>query len=920
MGYVKLNNGNLSSAITKAKTIQKYLDDLVEHVNSFKSDAETESRSWPTNSTIIEKWVKYVKANFKTSDYGYEDSGYYDNNSNGIQDPDESSYSNWIWYDEKVKNEAISLIKDKKAEYDAKAVSIFSEDNMQNDIQSVLDSLTSIQTAIETFEGETPSLEEALKTLGTLPEGFSVENMTINLDGEEVTIETLVYTDEDGTHTISEMVNAFYTYVGITVASNIVIAYDNPNMSAEELDAKLTENGRKTKETVNTYLSRGYMSVASTGGISQMYEDATGQEYNRREVHNKYFGAFDVDALNSAFEGLTNASAIGAMALSGLVNGAYGDLPEKVDKGAFSIPSTEQEKDKKDKDKDKKKRSKIINQEDFEDDSDNEIDVGSDSDTGGERSYAPSGSSGNNATEKIKARKSKKDIEAGMEVDKEADVEADMGLDLKEVLKEEIKKELGDVTDNGVVDIVKEKINPAPKIDSLTNKDVDSLAQDKFYEQYTPEELADYRSNQINEFNSLAKDELVDYLEKSGYTTQDANAIASNKELGLAAFLAAKQSSDLANISKSIAQNSNMDMTMFDTRFDDNPSYNSLLNGETNAFLSNPNLDQNVVNAKNEMNNAKVNYDNALDRANTSINEANDNKAKLDSVKQNIVKKSGTNTDKWSDKDVEKYNKAVNKYNESVTKANEDVSSAQKAKETYENSKEKYENAKDEYYEKIKDDIVANRDISASDDIPSEIPENKIPESNNNSEVPEHGDGIDNNLSDVESGSDNSEYVDVSKDGSGLGFRDTSENVETEIANDSSNVENIANGSNNAEQIINNIEDNKLIEDIPNDNMLSDTTIMNGNGENVVSKNTGLGFSNDYDVGEGIAETNYLNNGESSFNYENTEYVINEEIPTMQSSIDSQTINQQTVDPTIIQQIYNNESNIDINTSSNRNN
>ena len=585
--------------------------------------------------------------------------------------------------------------------------------NCKSDIKKIVKALTDIQTAITTFEENTPSLKDALETLGTLPEGFSVESITINLDGEEVAIETLVYTDENGNqYTVSEMVNAFYTYVGITVAADLALAFANPDISAADMDALLSASGKNTRNMVNSYLGKGFMSVASLNSISSMYLAATGSEFDKDKVHNKYmesFADFDLEELNKAFEGLTNASAIGAMALSGLFSSAYDDAVKP-----YTAPYGEINKDKLELDDDDKKDDKDDKDEKAEKAEKGEKGDSTDGlqDQTGNPGGGDDGSSGAPGDQNQGT-----DTEPGPdEPTTPTDDDTDTGL-----------------TPSDIVEPVDEEIAPLPEEKPLTNEVVDEMAQGSFYDKYTPEQLADYRNDQVEEFNNLNDEQLVEFLEDSGYSLPEAESIADNKELGLAAFLAAKQSADIANMAKDIAQNSNMNMAQFDTKFDDGASYQDLISGETNAFLSNPNYDEKVAAAKSTMSTAKTQYDKAVETANKSIEEANNNKEKLDAVKKKIVEKSGKDKNKWTDSDIKEYNKAVKEYNSSVEKANTDVKSAETAKTDYETSKDAYDKSKQEFYDKVKEEVVNNRDDGLND-IPSEETPN-----GDNANVPGYG-------------------------------------------------------------------------------------------------------------------------------------------------------------------------------------
>ena len=581
-------------------------------------------------------------------------------------------------------------------------------DSYKNTICKVVNNLGYVISAINTFENNSVNNIDSY-----LSEDYLVRNADViafageefvQADGKKVEISSLKMKSEDGgLHDIGEDVNCLYartvgTAKVVTVAAIVAAnSEDFQNLKTDEarwayINNVIGETVEATDETFDDWYDKGYFAATTQEEFAELYEDLTGMEY-------------DPDAVNAHMDAYINKFGFEDEAdfEQWLLSGAGSVLtPFMVNKALEKNgPLTDEELEQMGLHDVVEGRAKVGMEVTAEDD---DALLGAAGGSGG--------ADGSGVSVKVDEF-GESESEPGPLDDVIEETEAPVDPEVKDPND-------GVIPDNRTSGVLEDPIPDPPGLDNkMDNATADRLAEERFYDQFTPEQLADYRNNQRIEYEGYTIEEATDFFSDAGYSLPDAKFLAENKELGITAFLAAKQSADMADMSRQIAQSANMDMTMFDTKFDDGASYQDLVNGNTKAFLTNPNSDPNVSNAKQSMTNAKSNYDSAVDKANKSVNEANENKEKLDSVKKDIVKKSGKDTSKWSDEDVEQYNEAVNKYNDSVKQANEDVANAQNAKTEYDNSKTEYENSKEEFYEKIKEEEASTETGDGNNDLPN---------------------------------------------------------------------------------------------------------------------------------------------------------------------------------------------------------
>lgn len=706
---VKYSEKNSNSLQNKIEDLKDDIREVSNKFNGFVQHSDSEADKWRfkyANSSYIRSENNVI--GYDEDDNPLTEVFYYANNipgyfpngsrdyniiSDGIQQYIESKINEYKSY-RSMANESIANVLDKCTLKTNKLLAL----------------LNAIASAINTFEETGISLKDSLTKIsaetGLSLDGLSFDNVTLE-DGTTVEQIMFTYKDENGqdiTITLAEAVNTLYTYYGTATNSSIAyeLLYDAMGLSSSERDRYRTQALLDTGGYVDTLSQKGLFQIASLDNINNFYSSIVGdskslsgeigQDYESilGQLNNRISKEKYSDVLGEIFGIGTNASLTGGMIM------AAGVLNNNDFALASGIVSVVQDKNNEEEQK-VVPQNPVLNEEKMDDEKQEKVTLEEDQTEKNEDINEEKGQ-----VEEIKDNNEE-------DVEKSEENNGDEILTSSEEQLDEIKPEAIEVTE-----VNNEEIPELLNVnETLTGEDIDRMAEEQFFDQFTDEGLAEYRQNHVEEFDSLFakedKSELIEFFEKAGYNETDAIKIAEDRALGMTAYLAAKQTADMTNISNNLANSNNMDMDTFNTVYDDAPSYDDLVAGETNAFIANPNESDMVNNAKQAMDVARENYETAVDSANTMISQANSNKEVLDNVKSEITTRVGENISDWSNEDIEKYNNAVNNYNNSVQLAKENVTMANEMKETYEETKTVYDEAKAEYYQQIKEPISALR-------------------------------------------------------------------------------------------------------------------------------------------------------------------------------------------------------------------
>lgn len=729
--YSERNDNLFENSVENCKATE--LSKISSKFSTFESTTNTESNKWlskyennirtETQKTVLYEGTTYERTVTNYTYYASNVPGYYPGSGSSDRSQIVRNIRSYIASE-------IEKYKGYRNTVSLKLDDLIEHANLK--IDKLLTLLNSISEAVRVFEETGVSLKDSLERLANESnlslDGLSFNNVTLE-DGSVVEQVMFTYTDENGnevTISIAEAVNAFYTYYGTATDSLISyeLLYDEMGLSEADRDKHRTLALLDTAGFVDTYSQQGAYKLATEDSIHNVYAATVGDNADltgdiEKDYESVLLNLSDkmkdnqyADTLGEILGGGTNAAlALGMTMASGVVDNENFPLTRELSKEDEDRIKKQEEKN--------EIVNQQINEENKEEDTpvkpasisvDENPEVVEGGGDGEPEEVLPEGTEEETVPEEVVPEDTVPEPEDGTETEGgEGDEDGEGGEGDGET------PPTGDeeaVTPPTIEEPTTEE-PPSAIDDTLTNEDIDRMAEEEFYNQFDDEGLAEYRQNHIEEFDNLYENDregLVEYLEESGYSPSEASSIADDKALGMVAFLAAKQTSDMAGISNGIAQSHNVDMSTFDTSYDNGASYQDLMDGNANAFISNPNESPKVNDAKVSMNEAKSNYNSAVNEANSSVDKANEDKEKLNNVKKEIVSKSGEDTDDWSEEDIEKYNDAVKDYNESVQKANENVNKAQEAKNAYEDSKKAYDDAKEEYYNEIKQEVQAGRE------------------------------------------------------------------------------------------------------------------------------------------------------------------------------------------------------------------
>lgn len=681
MSYVRVNKSELNTSKSYANSLVESLSSAKTNAESFIESAKENSSSWLANDAIKNRWKEVIRNKNK----GNNSFGYY--TSSEDSEGDETSV--WNWYDGVVEGEAINKIKAAKTAYDALADNIYNPGDSNGDSEKVNDALNKIIEAINLFEDSSPSLEEAIKTITTLPEGFSVEKRTINLDGEEVQVDTLVYTAEDGTQTtIAERVNSFYTFTGITADGVVAIASLTAGKTLSEdelikLNSNLDSYVKDTASITALYEQKGFYSVASMAGIGGMYNDATGLDYDEEQVKTDYNSIISAYASSADKygDGLTdevNSGAVGSAAMFGLVGNAI------ANKGALS----DDEKKKAGLDKyiatDEDKKGNLPGEAEWpattDEDKKNEL-------LGG---IGVGGSvDGTGIDNLLSETEGAVNLEDSTNDSLELDPDESLQTDYEADRISDIMDKLGDSD-------LPANIDP----ETRTPEEIDSEARDEYFEQ-NEDTLYEEREQHIDEYQSMDESEKQSALEELGYSKEDAAKLVAAPAAGQTAYVYGKFNQSLSNASNNIAAAEGVNN--FVSGYDSKNTLTNVTNKTANVELT-PTSD-NVQTARQQLNVAKDNYDSSVTKANNAIDKASTAKDKYNKVLKNIQDKNGEDPKNWTDEQVDEYNEAATMYNDAVKEAQEAAKEVESAKQSYNQEKEQYQAVYDKWREEAEEDV-----------------------------------------------------------------------------------------------------------------------------------------------------------------------------------------------------------------------
>ena len=210
-----------------------------------------------------------------------------------------------------------------------------------------------------------------------------------------------------------------------------------------------------------------------------------------------------------------------------------------------------------------------------------------------------------------------------------------------------------------------------------------------------------------NDVESISND-LAGY----GYSDSDIgnfvdvnNGVVKNPDAVIAAYVAGDQNNYMANMANNMAKNDGV--TGFTSSHGANASYSNHKNGSVNANIANMHEDEEVDEASKKYQGAKTNYKQKADEANEAAEEAKEAQAEVKAK----VEEYGEDTSKWTEEQAKEYNEAKENYEQAKENYEEKVEEFNEAEQEYKDAKDDYDTAKENFENEVKENVKANEEF-----------------------------------------------------------------------------------------------------------------------------------------------------------------------------------------------------------------
>lgn len=669
--FAKFNQVKKASAIKIIENTIEKLENVTNNSSDFYGLAKQESSSWKV------KVFYYTSNDQKTL--------YYSNFNGTSRQTYDEAYS----IGQSYRSQYVSKFNGLALDFDIKTKSLCS--GVKEKLEKIKNCLNKIEAAADAFDNSSVSLSDIIDSLESA--GLA-DNITIETDGDTEIVYYNVYDSNGelvGRFTIAEMVNSFYTYAGSAmsgiVSANVLIdGYDK--MSDADKDRYLNNLVSGIGNNVYQLMGAGFMSIAAESDIKGLYEAVYGSG-SYASLTSEYASLYE-DSEDSNKISLLGSAMINEC--GGFLTGGAAIVASAAYTLGDNLCSDEQAKEAKDRIAGYENTEKV----------ETEPEVVDGTPYTGEREYG--GTPSNNDS-------SGDDTIDALESNENEDAD-----DIAEEVPGETQDENINEVDDRITEVVESSIPDTQEDITLSNDDIDAMANEEFFKNYNGESLTERRQADVEAFEELYnqenKEELTNLFEEIGYSSDEVSALIENKELGLQAYMLNSQNKEMAEIANKIADD--MGVNDFDTVYDDTPNYSNFSDGDVQAALSDISGNESIADVKNSFDTAKNTYVESVSKANDSIASAQQAKTNLETVKAEIESQSGADTNNWTDSQVEKYNNATQSYNSAVAQANSDVAAAGEAKNAYTEAKTAYEEAKNELYEQIRKEAQENGGNSSS--------------------------------------------------------------------------------------------------------------------------------------------------------------------------------------------------------------
>ncbi len=258
--------------------------------------------------------------------------------------------------------------------------------------------------------------------------------------------------------------------------------------------------------------------------------------------------------------------------------------------------------------------------------------------------------------------------------------------------------------------------------------DYDALAKEKFEFESGYEELLEHRSEIIQDieakFDSGDLDSIRDELKEYGYNNAEIESILQDRFMTIKAIVQGDQDAQLSKMANELAKADGVED--FSSKYDERPDYALLEDDGPSDALMLASEDENVVKLYDEMSEAKVSYNDTIDKTNEMLQAVTENKQSMEDLKTKYEKEFGEDTTQWSEDAAKEYNEAIEIYNKSVEDATEQMKVLEESKASYESARKEFTDAREAYYEKQRNNQGSSENSGINEDTNSDGSTNNI--------------------------------------------------------------------------------------------------------------------------------------------------------------------------------------------------
>ena len=535
--------------------------------------------------------------------------------------------------------------------------------NLKTKLDSVTVSLIEIQAKIDEFNKIYADLSESAQKMG-LKTKLASDGVTmlgietsVTIDGKKVDM------------TMSDAMNAFYTYTGTVISSEIQAQYMQDTYGAEinYMDLVNNANGFMVKT-----IESGLYSHEFVDAILPFYEPNTDQAFDVVSgglgITTDKFDSILTDTLGTAGVAGLSLGLIGASFIGDV--GSALNRDDKQPNQENTSPSGSNENDKQ------------PNQEN------NNPSGGSNGNNGGNGGAVPTYPNNNNNNN----NDNNNDNNSNKEDDKEDQKDEDKNEEQNDIEIIDIKE-----FDDSTLNIIDEFEMPKIDYDEMARIEYEARGEEAIAEERI---LAITNANAL--FDNTDKTPLIMNLKNFGYDDSEIEVIITNRDYTITAFVEGSQRKTLTGIANQLATKDGV--ADFDTIYDDGQTLADIENGNSNKLVSIMSSDPKVSEAQTKMLDSQKSYKDAYEKMQQSYTDVQESKKELETLKAEIVSKYGEDPKKWSKEDATKYNTAIEEYNKKVEQVQTEIEATKEAENAYQDSVEDYDIAKAAFFKQIIED------------------------------------------------------------------------------------------------------------------------------------------------------------------------------------------------------------------------